>query len=131
MMPKQIGCAPRHREPRAPPHAGHSLWSAAQIPERARLEVAIRNWARKDIEVAARTSAIEKGKSQFIAGVLRDTGFAPDAAEYWSQIVQLACLGWLDRATRSASSQVPGDNLGELLSELILAASARSSTSDR
>jgi AcrR family transcriptional regulator len=99
-------------------------------PERARLEVAIRNWARKDLDVAARTSAIEKGKSQFIAGVLRDTGFAPDAAEYWSQIVQLACLGWLDRATRSGSAQIPGDDLGELLSELILAASARSSTSD-
>ncbi len=100
-------------------------------PERARLEVAIRNWARKDLTVAARASAIEKSKAQFISGVLRDTGFAPAAAEYWSQIVQLACLGWLDRATRTADTHSPGDHLGELLSELILAASARSSTSDR
>ncbi len=96
--------------------------------KRARLEVAIRNWARRDHEVAARTSAIEKRKAEFIAGVLRDTGFAPDAAEHWSQIVQLTCLGWLDRITRSAESQSSSANLGELLSELILAASARSST---
>jgi AcrR family transcriptional regulator len=100
-------------------------------PERARLEVAIRNWARRNHDVAARAAAIEKRKAQFIAGVLRDTGFASDAAEYWSEIVQLACLGWIDRTTRDAEPQSAGATLGEFLSELILAASARTSTSDR
>jgi AcrR family transcriptional regulator len=99
-------------------------------PERARLEVAIRNWSRRDHQVAARASAIERMKAQFIAGVLRDTGFARDAAEHWSEIVQLACLGWMDRTTRAAESQFAGATLGEILSELILAASARSSTSN-
>lgn len=99
-------------------------------PRRARLEVAIRNWARRDHEVAARTSAIEQRKTRFIAGVLRDTGFADDAAEHWAEIVQLTCLGWMDRTTRSAESQSSTPSLGELLSELILGASARSSTSE-
>jgi AcrR family transcriptional regulator len=96
-----------------------------------RLGVAIRAWARRDHVVAARASAIEKGKAQFIAGILRDTGFASDAAGYWSEIVQLTCLGWFDRTTRSAESTSVDSSLGELLSELILAASARSSNSDR
>ena len=100
-------------------------------PTRARLEVAIRNWARKDQNVAANASVIEQKKAKFIAGVLQDTGFARDAAEYWSEIVQLACLGWIDRTTRFAESQFPSPALGEFLSELILAASARSSASIR
>lgn len=99
--------------------------------DRARLEVAIRNWARRDREVAARTSAIEQKKARFIAGVLQDTGFARDAAEYWAEIVQLACLGWMDRTTRATESQFSSATLGEFLSELILASSARSATSDR
>jgi AcrR family transcriptional regulator len=96
-----------------------------------RLEVAIRAWARRDHAVAARTSAIEKGKAQFIAGILRDIGFASDAAGYWSEIVLLACLGWIDRSTRAAEFQSPNATLGEFLSELILAASARSATPGR
>jgi AcrR family transcriptional regulator len=99
-------------------------------PSQARVEVAIRNWARRDHGVAVRTSAIEHKKARFIAGVLQDTGFARDAAEYWAEIVQLACLGWMDRTTRGTESQFPGATLGEFLSELILAASARSSTSN-
>jgi AcrR family transcriptional regulator len=98
--------------------------------ERARLEISIRNWARQDQAVAARTSAIEQKKARFIAGVLRDTGFTGHAADYWSEIVQLACLGWMDRATRGAATESSGPPLGELLSELILAASARSATPD-
>jgi len=81
--------------------------------------------------VAARTSAIEHKKARFIAGVLQDIGFARDAAEYWAEIVQLACLGWMDRTTRATESQNPRASLGEFLSELILAASARSSVSIR
>ena len=97
--------------------------------ELGRLEVAIRAWARRDHGVAARVSTIEKKKSRFIADILRDTGFASDAAEYWSEIVLLACLGWIDCSTRDGSFQSPNSTLGEFLSELILAASARSAAS--
>jgi AcrR family transcriptional regulator len=100
-------------------------------PKRGRLEVSIRNWARRDPSVAAHASAIEHKKSRFIAGVLQDTGFARDAAEYWAEIVQLACLGWMDRTTRGTVSQFPSPGLGEFLSELILAASARASITTR
>jgi AcrR family transcriptional regulator len=94
---------------------------------RARLEVAMRNWARRDHAAASHLTAIEHKQARFIAGVLQDTGFARAAAEYWAEIVQLACLGWMDRTTRGVESQLPGATLGEFLSELILAASARSS----
>jgi AcrR family transcriptional regulator len=95
-------------------------------PEIGRLEVAMRAWARRDHQVAARTSFLESKKSRFIADILRDTGFARDAADFWSEIVLLACLGWIDRSTRDAAFQSPNATLGEFLSELILAASARS-----
>jgi AcrR family transcriptional regulator len=95
--------------------------------ERIRTEVAIRSWARRDVAVALRISALERKKAALIAGVLRDVGFPPATAESWSQIVLLVCLGWLDRATRDRQFHLASQTLGEFLSDLILAASDRSS----
>ena len=100
-------------------------------PARIRGEVAVRAWARKDERVASRVAAIERKKVSLIADVLRDVGFNYSAAESWSEMVWLVCLGWLDRATRDRQFQVAGRALGELLSEVILAASARTSGSNR
>ena len=111
--------------------AAASRWAnfiarAGADPNRMRLEVAIRDWSRADERVAARVTAIEKRKSRLIADVLREIGFSPAAADSWSEVVQLICLGWLDRSTRESPSEHTARNLGEVLSEFILAASARS-----
>jgi len=100
-------------------------------PHRMRMEVALRTWARGDERVAARVAAIEKRKTRLIADVLRDVGFTQAAADSGSEMVLLICLGWLDRATRDSSLPIVGSSLGELLSDFILAASARSPASDR
>jgi len=94
-------------------------------PERMRLEVALRAWARGDERVAARIAAVEKRKSRLIADVMCEIGFAEAAAGSWSELVLLISLGWLDRATRDRQFELAGRSLGELLSEFILAASAR------
>jgi AcrR family transcriptional regulator len=98
--------------------------------DRMRLEVALRAWARADERVAARVAAIEERKSRLIADVLREIGFPQAAADSWSGVVQLICLGWLDRSTRESQTEHAPRNLGELLSEFILAASARSSSAN-
>jgi AcrR family transcriptional regulator len=95
-------------------------------PGRARVEAALRAWARRDERVASRISSIEKKRTKHIASVLRDIGFTPELAESWAEIALLVYLGWLDRATRDLEFQVAGRSLGESLSDLILAASDRS-----
>ena len=93
-------------------------------PERARLEVSLRAWARLDEAVASRVAAIEAKRRAHVVSVLRDVGFTPSTAERWSEIALLVCLGWMDRATRDPGFQLTGRGLGESLSDLILAASA-------
>lgn len=100
-------------------------------PERMRMEVAMRAWARGDERVAGRVAAIEKRKTRLIADVLREVGFTQSAADSWSEVVLLICLGWLDRVTRDRQFQLAGRSLGETLSEFILAASSRTAPSDR
>jgi AcrR family transcriptional regulator len=95
-------------------------------PGRARLEAALRAWARRDERVAARISSIEKKRTKHVASVLRDIGFTPELADSWAEIALLVYLGWLDRATRDLEFQVVGRSLSESLSDLILAASDRS-----
>jgi AcrR family transcriptional regulator len=100
-------------------------------PERMRMEIALRAWARGDEGVATRVAAIEKRKARLIGDVLRDIGFAETAAESWSEVALLICLGWLDRATRDKQFEVASRGLGELLSEFIRAASAASPAPNR
>jgi AcrR family transcriptional regulator len=100
-------------------------------PDRMRMEIALRAWARAEEHVAPRVAAIERRKARLIADVLEEVGFTEAAAESWSEAVLLICLGWLDRATRDRRFPVTGRGLGELLSEFILAASARTSLPER
>ncbi len=99
----------------------------AADPERIRSEVALRGWARRDSRVASRVATIERKKAALIANVLREVGFTPSAADGWSEIVLLVCLGWLDRATRDRAFHAASRGLGEFLSDVILAASAGAS----
>jgi AcrR family transcriptional regulator len=100
-------------------------------PGRMRMEVALHAWARGDEGVATRVAAIEKRKAHLIADVLRDVGFTQTAADSGAEVVLLICLGWLDRSTRDSQLQMAGNSLSELLSDFILAASARSPEPDR
>ena len=79
----------------------------------------------------ARISAIEKKRAKHIASVLHDIGFTPELAESWAEIALLVYLGWLDRVTRDLEFQVSGRSLSESLSDLILAASDRSTPAAR
>jgi AcrR family transcriptional regulator len=103
----------------------------AADPNRMRMEIALRAWARGEERVAARVAAIEKRKARLIADVLRDVGFTQSAADSGSEVVLLICLGWLDRATRDRQSQPASNSLSELLSDFILASSARSPAPNR
>jgi len=107
------------------------LIARATDPTRTRLEVALRAWARMDKGVAVRLAAMERKRASLVAEVLCDIGFAGSTAESWSEMVLLVCLGWTDRATRDAQFALANRSLGELLSEMILAASARTSGLNR
>jgi len=98
---------------------------------RSRFEAALHGWARHDARVATRVAAIENRRRAFIAEVLEDVGFPRDGAESWAEIALLLYLGWLDRSTRDAEFNVSGPGLGEFLSELVLAASARLPSASR
>lgn len=94
-------------------------------PERIREEIAVRSWGRKDERVALRVADVEKRKTRVIANVLADVGFAREAADSWSEMVLLVYLGWLDRTARDEEFRRASRGLGEFLSELVLAASAK------
>jgi AcrR family transcriptional regulator len=93
-------------------------------PDRIREEIAVRAWARKDERVALRLAAIERRITQVIASVLADIGFSAEFAQSWSEMVMLVYLGWLDRTARDGEFRAMSRGLGELLSGLVLAASA-------
>jgi AcrR family transcriptional regulator len=110
--------------------AGHTAasrwaWFVEQnsTPERVRMELAIRAWARKDEKVAGCLATADKERTRFIADVLRETGFASAASESWAEVVLLVWVGWLDRAAQTANSESTRSTLGDLLSRVILAAS--------
>jgi AcrR family transcriptional regulator len=93
------------------------------------MAVALAAWARQDEHVAIRMAVIERKKTVLIADVLHDIGFDRARAESWAGVILLVCLGWTDRATRDR--QPPRRTLGELLSDVILAASVRSPAVNR
>jgi AcrR family transcriptional regulator len=103
---------------------------ATADPGRIQLEASVRSWARRDEQVARRVAAVEQKKSRVIANVLQDVGFTRLAAEAWSEVALLLCLGWLDRATRDRQFQLAGRSLGDFLSEMVLAASSRLPSAD-
>ncbi|MGH7838133.1 MAG: hypothetical protein ACREQC_09980, partial [Candidatus Binataceae bacterium] len=94
-------------------------------PNRLRLEAALHTWARKDAGTAKRVTALERKRGAYIDNVLREIGFDPASAARWADLVLRVYLGWLDRVTRDADFPSAGLGLGEFLSEMVLAASAR------
>jgi AcrR family transcriptional regulator len=103
----------------------------AADPSRIQLEAAVRAWARRDEQVARRVTALELKKATVIANILQDVGFTRPAAQAWSEVALLLCLGWMDRATRDKQFQAAGRGLGDFLSEMVLAASSRLPSAER
>jgi AcrR family transcriptional regulator len=104
---------------------------ATADPSRIQLEASVRSWARQDERVARRVAAVELRKISVMADVLQDVGFTRSAAQAWSEVALLLCLGWLDRAARDRPFQLSGRGLGDFLSELVLAASSRLPPAER
>ncbi|HUO34822.1 MAG TPA: TetR/AcrR family transcriptional regulator [Candidatus Acidoferrum sp.] len=113
-------------------HSPPSRWARfvrhCSSPEHLRLEAGIRSWARKEPGVAFRVSTIEKRRASYLEGILGEIGFAPPAASQWSELALLTYLGWVDRASRDPEFHNSGPALSELLSDMILAASAKSNS---
>lgn len=99
--------------------------------ERIREEIAVRAWARRDERVAARVADVEKRKARVIANILGEVGFARATADSWSEMVCMVYSGWLDRTARDGEFRLAGRGLGDFLSELILAASAKATAANR
>jgi AcrR family transcriptional regulator len=97
---------------------------ATADPSRIQLEAAMRSWAHRDEEVARRVAAVELKRASVIADVLQEVGFTRPAAQAWSEVALLLCLGWLDRATRDRQFQLSSRGLDDFLSEIVLAASS-------
>ncbi|HUA00559.1 MAG TPA: helix-turn-helix domain-containing protein [Candidatus Aquilonibacter sp.] len=97
---------------------------ASSDPGRMQLEASVRAWARRNNQVAVRVAAVDLRKAKVIEEILHDIGFAPLAAQAWSEVVLLLCLGWQDRATRDRQFQLAGRSLSDFLSDVILAASS-------
>lgn len=100
-------------------------------PERIREEIAVRAWARRDERVANRVADVEKRRGRVIANILGEVGFARQTAESWSEMVSMVYSGWLDRTARDGEFRLGGRGLGEFLSELILAASAKATAASQ
>jgi len=111
-------------------HSPPSRWARfihrCSAPDRLRLEVAIRSWARKERGVAFRVSTMEKRRASYLEAILGEIGFTRSAAAQWSELALLTYLGWVDRASRDPEFQQSGPVLSELLSDMILAASSKS-----
>lgn len=111
-------------------HSAASRWARfvnrCSSRERVRLEAAIHSWARKDPRVASRVKTIESRRAAYLAEILSETGFTSFAAAQWADMALLIYLGWLDRITRDPEFQSNGTPLSELLSHMVLAASAKS-----
>jgi AcrR family transcriptional regulator len=95
--------------------------------DRARIELGIRAWARKDTAVAGVVARLDQKRQCVIAAVLGEIGFDKSSAQLWAEVTLLVCLGWLDRAANKASLEAKHSGLNELLSRIVLAASGQPS----
>jgi AcrR family transcriptional regulator len=112
-------------------HSAPARWARfvnrGAAADQLRLESGIRSWARRNPAVALRVSRIEKRRASYLESILREIGFTASAAAKWSDLTLLVSLGWGDRASHDQEFQTSGPSLSELLSDMILAASSKSS----
>lgn len=103
------------------------LFELLSRPAYARLEMAISGWARQDAKVAVRVARADQKRIDYLFMVFREIGFTTNQASEWANAAMLLYLGWMDRMTRSVNELASEVPLAELLSRLVLAASALAS----
>lgn len=96
-------------------------------PSYGSLDLAISQWAREEEKVQRRVAEVEKKRLAYLTQVFREVGFSARQADEWAHSASLLYLGWVDRAARDPAFRESGPDLAELLSRLILAASALAS----
>lgn len=89
--------------------------------------MAISSWARRDQEVARRVTRADRKRIDYLLMVFREIGFTTHQASEWANAAMLLYLGWMDLMTRSVGETASELPLAELLSRLVLAASALAS----
>jgi AcrR family transcriptional regulator len=103
------------------------LFELFSRPAYARLEMAISSWARQDEKVARRVAHADRKRVAHLAMVFKEIGFTTNQATEWANASMFLYLGWMDRMTRAKTEEASGPALAELLSRLVLAASALAS----
>jgi len=83
-------------------HSAAARWAelVAHLTDEAhsRARGSMRDWARRDPRAAERARGIERKRRGYIAEVFEDVGFTARAAEAWSEMGLLVCLGgWTGR----------------------------------
>ena len=86
----------------------------------ARLDIAIRAWAKTDTRAAAAVAAIDRIRMDYIATLLGDLGFAPHTARLRARILYLALIGGF--FTEGGGKSVPDAALWEEAERLIVRA---------
>lgn len=96
-------------------------------PGYASLELAISTWARQDQNVACRVADADRKRVHYLAEIFREIGLSQGESEEWANAAFCLYLGWMDRAMRGRQNGQDLPALAELLSRLVLAASALAS----
>lgn len=84
----------------------------------ARLDIAIRAWAKTDARAAAAVAAIDRVRMDYIATLLHDLGIAPHVARLRARILYLALIGGF--FTEGGGKSVPDAALWEEAERLIV-----------
>lgn len=84
------------------------------------LDAAVHSWARQDLRVAARVSAIEGQRIEYITRQLMALGFDAQQARERSQLAYVAYLGWIDWGARNFGSRKRTGSFVRFLTRLIL-----------
>jgi AcrR family transcriptional regulator len=103
------------------------LFDVFSKPGYASLELAMSAWARQDERVARRLGEADRKRVAYLSAIFREIGFSHSQAAEWADAAFFLYLGWMDRALRDPDGQGSYPALAELLSRLVLAASALAS----
>lgn len=85
-----------------------------------RLDAAVHAWARKEPRVAARVSAVEVQRTEYLTRQFAACGFPLNEAQQRARIAYMVYLGWVDWGSRNAASRSTSSSLAQLLVRLLL-----------
>ncbi len=71
------------------------------------IDTAMFNWSLRDPKIAAVVKAVEVRRIAFIKGLLLDTGFTEDTAQFRAEFAYMTFVGFVDRAKRQPELRTP------------------------